>query len=199
MCTRETASRSEGHIQSSWMQLLTLPNCQRPVGAAADPADRFRPAIVAHSAPQVVSALVVASRAKSIIGPTRPAVNSPAVVSRRPATRPELRAGPTADGDEGARTPDPLLAKQVLSQLSYIPGWVTRLFKDRMRVPGFEPGTSALSELRSSQLSYTRDFQLQPLPAAPGETKKPNLSVWLLATGRVGRATCLGGQSGEWS
>jgi hypothetical protein len=28
----------------------------------------------------------------------------------------------TADGDEGVRTPDPLLAKQVLSQLSYIPG-----------------------------------------------------------------------------
>ena len=27
----------------------------------------------------------------------------------------------------------------------------------RVRVPGFEPGTSALSELRSSQLSYTRD------------------------------------------
>ena len=25
-------------------------------------------------------------------------------------------------GDEGARTPDPLLAKQVLSQLSYTPG-----------------------------------------------------------------------------
>src|SRR5262245_14103454 len=33
-----------------------------------------------------------------------------------------------------------------------------------MRVPGFEPGTSALSELRSSQLSYTRDVQLQPSP-----------------------------------
>ncbi len=26
-------------------------------------------------------------------------------------------------GDEGTRTPDPLLAKQVLSQLSYIPAW----------------------------------------------------------------------------
>ena len=28
-----------------------------------------------------------------------------------------------AHGDEGARTPDPLLAKQVLSQLSYTPLW----------------------------------------------------------------------------
>lgn len=30
-------------------------------------------------------------------------------------------------GDEGARTPDPRLAKAVLSQLSYIPGPVSRL------------------------------------------------------------------------
>ena len=29
--------------------------------------------------------------------------------------------GPFPDGDEGNRTPDPLLAKQVLSQLSYTP------------------------------------------------------------------------------
>jgi hypothetical protein len=52
------------------------------------------------------------------------------------------------------------------------------LFKDRMRVPGFEPGTSALSELRSSQLSYTRDVQPNPSPpnlATP--IKKPTDSV----------------------
>ena len=30
-------------------------------------------------------------------------------------------AGPKGGGDEGTRTPDPLLAKEVLSQLSYIP------------------------------------------------------------------------------
>ena len=29
--------------------------------------------------------------------------------------------GPSCGGDEGNRTPDPLLAKQVLSQLSYTP------------------------------------------------------------------------------
>ena len=29
--------------------------------------------------------------------------------------------GPSLGGDEGNRTPDPLLAKQVLSQLSYTP------------------------------------------------------------------------------
>src|SRR3954466_7151162 len=48
-----------------------------------------------------------------------------------------------------------------------------------MRVPGFEPGTSALSELRSSQLSYTRDVQPNPSSFAevPDPTKKPTDSV----------------------
>ena len=49
-------------------------------------------------------------------------------------------------GDEGVRTPDPLLAKQVLSQLSYIPNLVGP--------SGIEPETSALSAQRSNQLSY---------------------------------------------
>ena len=47
-------------------------------------------------------------------------------------------------GAEGTRTPDIRLAKAALSQLSYGPGrtWVGQ--------PGFEPGTSVLSGLRSS-------------------------------------------------
>ena len=49
-------------------------------------------------------------------------------------------------GDDGGRTRDLRLAKPALSQLSYIPS---------VGVRGFEPRTSALSELRSSQLSYT--------------------------------------------
>ena len=44
------------------------------------------------------------------------------------------------------RTADPLLAKQVLSQLSYGPGLVG--------LGGFEPPTSPLSGVRSSHLSY---------------------------------------------
>jgi hypothetical protein len=61
-------------------------------------------------------------------------------------------------GEEGTRTPDLLLAKQALYQLSYSPrtsaSWSRLLC---VRVLGFEPRTSALSELRSSQLSYTRN------------------------------------------
>jgi hypothetical protein len=50
-------------------------------------------------------------------------------------------------GAEEDRTPDPLLAKQVLSQLSYSP---IKLVGPR----GFEPLTPALSAQCSNQLSY---------------------------------------------
>ena len=79
-------------------------------------------------------------------------------------------------GDEGDRTPDLVVANHALSQLSYIPEKRCQdpfrlsashvplqrgetgpdTFFARLRVLGFEPRTSALSELRSSQLSYTR-------------------------------------------
>ena len=49
-------------------------------------------------------------------------------------------------GDEGIRTPDPLLARQVLSQLSYTP---ISLGLRRLELP-----TSRLSGVRSNQLSY---------------------------------------------
>ena len=53
---------------------------------------------------------------------------------------------PKYSGDDRGRTGNLRLAKPALSQLSYIPP---------VGVRGFEPRTSALSELRSSQLSYT--------------------------------------------
>ena len=53
-------------------------------------------------------------------------------------------------GDEETRTPDPLLAKEMLCQLSYVPA-------DRLTtvvgVSGLEPETSALSGQCSNQLS----------------------------------------------
>src|SRR6187401_482210 len=45
-------------------------------------------------------------------------------------------------GDEETRTPDPLLAKEMLCQLSYVPAI---LLREVVGAPGLEPGTSALS------------------------------------------------------
>ena len=53
-----------------------------------------------------------------------------------------------ASGDNEIRTRDPLLARQVLSQLSYIPR------PHKMGSSGLEPPTSRLSGVRSNQLSY---------------------------------------------
>ena len=56
-------------------------------------------------------------------------------------------------GDDRSRTGDPLLAKQVLSQLSYIPLSSLTKASILLGLPGVEPGTSRLSSARSSQLS----------------------------------------------
>ena len=50
------------------------------------------------------------------------------------------------NGDGEIRTLDPLLARQVLSQLSYAP--------ILMGLSGLEPPTSRLSGVRSNRLSY---------------------------------------------
>ena len=54
----------------------------------------------------------------------------------------------STNGDDEIRTRDPLLARQVLSQLSYIPTTFT------MGSSGLEPPTSRLSGVRSNRLSY---------------------------------------------
>ena len=57
-----------------------------------------------------------------------------------------------SSGDNEIRTRDPLLARQVLSQLSYIPR------PHKMGSSGLEPPTSRLSGVRSNQLSYKPIF-----------------------------------------
>ena len=60
-------------------------------------------------------------------------------------------------GDERDRTADPLLARQVLSQLSYAPVFCCCLsifFFILVGLSGLEPLTSRLSGVRSNQLSY---------------------------------------------
>ena len=52
-------------------------------------------------------------------------------------------------GDEETRTPDPLLAKEMLCQLSYVPA----PGRVMVGVSGLEPETSALSGQCSNQLS----------------------------------------------
>ena len=59
----------------------------------------------------------------------------------------DSRAG-EAGGAGRDRTDDPLLAKQVLSQLSYSPAYAL------VGLDGFEPSTPALSRRCSNQLSY---------------------------------------------
>ena len=43
-------------------------------------------------------------------------------------------------GDKGTRTPDPLLAKQMLSQLSYAPTRNVRLYREREAIPSLRMG-----------------------------------------------------------
>ena len=61
------------------------------------------------------------------------------------------------NGDGEIRTLDPLLARQVLSQLSYTP---------IMGLSGLEPPTSRLSGVRSNRLSYKPIGSWHP-PAFP--------------------------------
>ena len=72
----------------------------------------------------------------------------------------EVFSADEGGGDEETRTPDPLLAKEMLCQLSYVPAISLR---EVVGAPGLEPGTSALSGPRSNQLSYA---PLMPDPKA---------------------------------
>ena len=63
-------------------------------------------------------------------------------------------------GDEEIRTLDPLLARQVLSQLSYAPSINKQSIK-MVGLRGLGPLTSRLSGVRSNQLSYKPTMEMK--------------------------------------
>ena len=68
----------------------------------------------------------------------------------------------SSGGASRDRTDDPLLAKQVLSQLSYGPGRRELSAQpDLVGLGGFEPPTSPLSGVRSNQLSYRPELGIR--------------------------------------
>src|SRR5690349_3899294 len=74
-------------------------------------------------------------------------------------------ADPVTGGADRDRTDDPLLAKQVLSQLSYSPPRLKATILATAKVvglDGFEPSTPALSRRCSNQLSYRPDSWSTP-------------------------------------
>ena len=76
-------------------------------------------------------------------------------------------------GAERDRTADPLLAKQVLSQLSYSPVfWVPAA--EMVGLGRFELPTSPLSGVRSNQLSYRPVLAGNPAGKCPAALKKPH-------------------------
>ena len=73
-------------------------------------------------------------------------------------------------GDEEYRTPDPLLARQVLSQLSYTPKLGLKVvLSDFFSLSAFAPAFPSFSYENESQLSYTPIFNCWCLARSEGK------------------------------
>ena len=72
------------------------------------------------------------------------------------------------NGDEENRTPDPLLARQVLSQLSYTPKLGLKVvLSDFFSLSAFAPAFPSFSYENESQLSYTPKGDFYSLMESP--------------------------------
>ena len=72
-------------------------------------------------------------------------------------------------GTNRARTYDPLLVRQMLSQLSYDPKiLIYKLFTNKTTRMGFEPTTSAVTGRRSNQLSHRAKYFISCMNLLPG-------------------------------
>ena len=85
---------------------------------------------------------------------------------------PVITSNHIRSGDKGIRTLDPLLARQVLSQLSYTPmfrnGFILLyILSYIVGLNGLEPSTSRLSGVRSNQLSYNPVCKIWQPPTFP--------------------------------
>ena len=176
MSATNPSAYASGPAPTLSMRLSCPPSCQRTLSA-----EPYGPTVPAHTLsgwtafasgyrPQVPLRTTVPTTGLRILLASPGPVNSPAVFFPQVVFRP-FRTG---CGEDGIRTRYPLLAKQVLYRLSYFPSFSS----PHVRVPGFEPGTSALSELRSSQLSYTRGRRSL-------ETQEPNHSGLALSANRI--------------
>lgn len=96
----------------------------------------------------------ISYRTRETFVKVRKLVSFPWIISKRPLDT-KLDGGAGRD-----RTDDPLLAKQVLSQLSYGPS-----SSNLVGLGGLEPPTPRLSSVCSNQLSYKPLYFRQPLPA----------------------------------
>jgi hypothetical protein len=146
--TALACSQTEDQRHRIKMQLLAYPSCQRSSllgvavsGLSADP-NSFEPdRYLCRISPQVLCRTRVASPSEENLSgvacPRQPVPRFFLLVSLTCSSARlrgnfrdthclyfvviPLGCGPSGCGDEGTRTPDPLLAKQVLYQLSYAP------------------------------------------------------------------------------
>ncbi len=178
--TRKTSSTipSTQHTitHNNYAYLLTnqsIFTCQRTPAGPTSPAGRQRHAAVLETRPAPA-------------GRTKRRMAEPCSPSSRPTLRLFSRIRPRQYGGNRIRTGDPLLAKQVLYQLSYAPTYLSAAVgiassdkaptarPETMGQGGLEPPTPRLSSVCSNQLSYWPPTSATPKPKEATAQPRPD-------------------------